>query len=133
MTLTGGNLAGAKLEGLLGFPAALRAAFAEWQGGATLIDDKPVQILQGRNPGELPVNFYFDDAGLLVRVVRWNRTAAGQVPTQIDLSDYRAVGGVKVPFRTVLTWTDGQNTITLREVRPNAAVDPARFARPAQP
>ena len=53
---------------------------------STEIDDKRVQILQGVNGTELPVNFYFDEAGLLVRIVRWNSTASGVVPTQIDYS-----------------------------------------------
>ena len=78
-----------------------------------------------------PVNLYFDESGLLVRVVRWNKTAVGTVPTQIDYSDYREVAGVKLPFRIVMTWTDGQNTFTLKEVRPNVAIDAAKFSRPA--
>jgi hypothetical protein len=131
MPLTGGNLAGARLDAIVAFPAGLQQAFAQWQVSSTTIDDRDVRLLQGSNPGQLPVNFYFDEAGLLVRQVRWNRTAVGTVPTQIDYSDYRDVAGVKMPFRTVVTWTDGQNTIALREVRANVAVDAARFARPA--
>ena len=33
-----------------------------------------------------------------------------------------AVNGVKLPFRTEITWTDGQNTIQYKEVRPNVAI-----------
>lgn len=131
MTFSGGNLIGARLEALAAFPQGLRAAFAKWQVSSTTIDEAPVQILQGSNDGQLPVNFYFDQAGLLVRMVRWNRTAVGTVPTQVDYSDYRDVAGVKVPFKTVITWTDGQNTIALKEVRPNVAIDASQFARPA--
>ena len=134
MTFTGGNLAGARLEALLSFPAGIQKAFSQWQVSSTLIDDREVQILQGTNPaqpGQLPVNLYFDEAGLLVRSVRWNRTPVGTVPTQADYSDYREVDGVRMPFRTVVTWTNGQNTIELSDVRPNVAIAPARFARPA--
>jgi hypothetical protein len=77
------------------------------------------------------VNFYFDDTGLLTRIVRWNRTAVGTVPMQFDYSDYRDVAGVKMPFHIVLTWTDGQNTIVLKEIQPNAGIGADRFARPA--
>ena len=80
--------------------------------------------------GETPVNLYFDDSGLLVRMVRWNKTVVGTVPTQIDYADYREVEGVKLPFRTTVTWTDGQNTIVLKEVRSNVPIDAAKFARP---
>ena len=131
MALTGGNLDGARLEALVSFPAGLRKAFAEWQVSGTSIDDRQVQILQGTNAGELPVNFYFDETGLLVRIVRWNSTAVGTVPIRIDYEDYREVAGVRMPFRSVMTWTDGQNTFALEEVRPNVEIDAARFARPA--
>jgi hypothetical protein len=131
VTLTGGNLAGARLDAMLSFPTAIPTAFSKWQAGSTVIDDHAIQILQGTNPGETPVNLYFDESGLLVRVVRWNKTAVGTVPTQIDYADYREVAGVKVPFRTIVTWTDGQNTIALTDVRPNAPIDPAKFERPA--
>ena len=55
----------------------------------------------------------------------------GTVPTQTDYSDYRDVAGVKMPFRIVVTWTNGQNTIVLKEVQPNVAIEAARFCRPA--
>jgi hypothetical protein len=131
MTLTGGNLEGARLEAMTSFPAGIRQAFSQWQASSTTIDDRRVQLLQGSNTGQLPVNFYFDDSGLLVRVVRWNRTAVGIVPTQIDYDDYRDVAGMRMPFRTIMTWTNGQNTILLNEMRPNVPIDAARFGRPA--
>jgi hypothetical protein len=130
MAFTGGNLEGARIDAMTAFPATIRAGFARWQVGSTTIDDRPVQVLQGTNPGQLPVNFYFDQSGLMARVVRWTRTAVGTVPTQIDYADYRDVAGVKMPFRIDLTWTNGQNTILLSEVQPNVTIDPARFARP---
>jgi hypothetical protein len=131
MTLTGGNLAGARLDAIVSFPAGIQKAFSQWQVSSTTIDDRPVQFVQGTNAGQLPANLYFDESGLLVRLVRWNRTAVGTVPTQIDYADYREVAGVKIPFRTIVTWTDGQNTTELSEVRPNVPIDTARFARPA--
>jgi hypothetical protein len=132
LQLTGGNLEGAELEALVQFPAGIQKAFANWQVSGTLVDGKSTTILQGTNPNELPVNFYFDaDTGLLSRIVRWNRTAVGIVPTQIDYSDYRDVAGVKLPHHVVLTWTDGQNTYNFKQIRPNAMIEPARFARPA--
>ncbi len=129
MELTAGNLEGARIEALALFPATLKDSFTGWQVGTATIDDKPVQVLQGRS-GAMPVNFYFDDAGLLVRTVRWNRTPVGTVPTQTDFSDYRDVAGVKIPFKTVITWTDGQNTIALNQVQANVPMDAAKFAVP---
>jgi outer membrane lipoprotein-sorting protein len=131
MTLTGGNLDGAKIDAIIAFPTQIREAFSQWRVGATGIDDKEVRVVQGTNPRQPPVNFYFDESGLLVRVVRFVDTAVGRVPTQTDYSDYREVAGVKIPFRWIATWTDGQATTELTEVQPNAAIEASRFARPA--
>jgi hypothetical protein len=132
LQLTGGNLEAAKLEALVQFPAGIQGAYARWLVSGTLLDGKSTTILQGTNPNELPVNFYFDaESGLLVRIVRWNRTAVGIVPTQIDFSDYRDVNGVKMPYHLVLTWTDGQNTYEFKQIRPNVPIEAARFNRPA--
>ena len=131
MELTGGNFEGARIETLTLFPATIKDAFTGWQVGTATIDDKSVQVLQGRSAGQpVPVNFYFDESGLLVRTVRWNRTPVGTVPAQMDFSDYRDVAGVKMPFKIVITWTDGQNTISLNQVQANVPVDTARFAMP---
>ena len=130
-TLTSGNLDRARLETLVAFPAGIKQAFTSWKVGRTAIDDKDVTIVQGTKAGLLPVNFYFDNAtGLLVRVVRWNETAVGPVPTQLEYSDYRDVAGVKMPFSWVMTQTYMQATIKLTALQPNVAIDAARFARP---
>jgi hypothetical protein len=131
MTFTGSNLVSARVEAMLAFPQVLQKAFSQWKVATVSLGDSEVQLLQGSNPGQLPVNLYFDDEGLLVRSVRWSNTPVGTVPTQTDYSDYREVAGVRMPFKMVVTWTNGQNTIELKDVRPNAAIDAARFARPA--
>jgi hypothetical protein len=131
MTFTGSNVAAARVEAMLAFPMEIPKAFKAWKVGTVTMGDTDVQVVQGANPGELPVNLYFDEAGLLVRAVWWSSTPVGTVPTQTDYSDYREVAGVKMPFHIVVTWTNGQNTIELKDVRPNVAIDAARFARPA--
>jgi len=131
MTFTGTNVESMRFEALSAFPAQIQKAYKQWQVATVTLGDEDVQLLQGSNPGELPVNLYFDDSGLLVRTVRWSSTPVGTVPTQTDLSDYRDVAGVKLPFHQLVTWTNGQNTIELKEIRPNVAIDAARFARPA--
>jgi hypothetical protein len=129
--LTKGNLEGAKLDAIVALtPARLKQAFARWEITKGLIDDKPVQILRGTNPGQQPVNFYFDTAGLLVRLQRWNETLVGPVATTYDYSDYRDVGGVKRPFKVVKTSTRNQVTMVFKEIKPNVAIDAAKFARP---
>jgi outer membrane lipoprotein-sorting protein len=134
VTLTSGVLDVARMEALVAFPAGIKEAFSQWKAGSSAIDDRDVQIVQGFNPnsGLLPVNLYFDtSSGLLVRVVRWNETPVGPVPTQIDYEDYRDVAGVKMPFTWTVSLTYMQMTIKLSGVQPNVPIDAARFARPA--
>jgi outer membrane lipoprotein-sorting protein len=133
MTLTGGGLQGAKVDASLSFPAGIKKAFSQWRVGfPTTLNDRDVQVLQGSNPGETPVKFYFDQqSGLLVRVVRYTNLPVGLNPTQIDFADYRDVSGVKVPFRWTVTWTDGRSVTELNQVQPSAAIDAAKFAKPA--
>ncbi|PWT84470.1 MAG: hypothetical protein C5B57_04805 [Blastocatellia bacterium] len=132
LPLTAGNLEGFKIDAILSFPAQLKSAFNQWRITATAIDDHEVYVLQGTNSRQPPVNFYFDaESGLLVRVLRFVDTAVGRVPTQIDFSDYRDVSGVKMPFRWITTWTNGQATTELSELQINVPIEAAKLSRPA--
>jgi outer membrane lipoprotein-sorting protein len=131
--LAGAELDGAKLDADLCFPAGIKQALNQWRVGfpVTTIDDRTVNVIQGTGAGGTRVKLYFDvESGLLTRQVRYADTPVGMVPTQVDYSDYRAVAGIKMPFKTVVTWTDGQSIIELSEVQPNVAIDSAKFAQP---
>jgi outer membrane lipoprotein-sorting protein len=135
LPLSEGDLEGARMDAVLGFPAGIKQEF-QWRTGfpSVSIDEHPVQVIQSAARGDTGAKLYFDSqSGLLVRQVRYVDTAVGVIPTRIDYSDYRDVAGVKVSFRRVVTWTDGRSTIELSEVQPNARIDPAKFATPAPP
>jgi len=134
--LTAGELEGARLEAAMSFPGQIKQLLKDWRTGfpATVIDAKPVDVVQGTQPDNTPVKFYFDrETALLVRLVRYTNTRLGFNPTQIDYADYRTVSGVKMPFKVTTTWTDGESIIELSELRANAPVDAARFAKPLPP
>lgn len=131
-TLSGPNLFAARMEAMIAFPAGIQREFTKWLTGSAVIDGNEMSVAQGSKDGQLPVSFYFDQSsGLLKRVVRWNATAVGAVPTQVEYDDYRAVAGVQLPFKIVTTWTNGQSTLLLSDVLPNVAIDAAKFGRPA--
>jgi len=133
-TLTSGVLDAARLEALAAFPAGIKQAYSQWKVGRTIIDDNDVTIVQGSNPNSplLPVKFYFNKDGYLVRIVRWNATPVGPNPTQIDYDDYREVSGtgVKMPHTWTVSLTYMQMTIKLDSLQANVPVDAAKFARP---
>lgn len=130
LSLTGTSLTGIGLDSMASFPAQYQDAFSEWQVGYGDIDDDQVEILRGSNPGEHPVELYIDDAGMLRRFLRWTDTGAGPVPVRMDFSDYREVSGVLMPYQVVLTWTNGQSTLTFDEVQTNVGLDDAIFGTP---
>lgn len=135
LPLAGAELDGARLDAELAFPARIQQSLTDWVVGFPgSINDRDVEILQGRTASRSPVKLYFDrESGLLLRQVRYTNSPFGFNPTQIDYSDYREVAGVKMPFRWTVTWLDGRSTVELTEVQPNVAIDAARFARPATP
>jgi len=62
--------------------------------------------------------------------VRYSKSPIGRIPTQIDFSDYRDVGGIKMPFRLVFAWLDGRDSIQLEKVQVNATIDSLKFSKP---
>jgi photosynthetic reaction center cytochrome c subunit len=131
LTLTEGNLDRARLEATVAFPTGIKQTFPRWRVGRTAIDGNEVYIVQGMGAAQALANFYFDQAGLLVRFVRWTRTPVGFIPTQVDYADYRDVAGVKVPFDRKVTQTYMQAHVLLTQVQPNVAIEASRFAQPA--
>ena len=125
--LPGAELDAAMLDADLWFPAQIKQALSQWRVGfpLTSIEDRDIQIVQGKGQGGTRIKLFFDQGtGLLARVLRYTDTVVGVVPTQIDYSDYRDVSGVKLPFHRVVTWTNGQAIIEFNEVQPNATSRP---------
>jgi outer membrane lipoprotein-sorting protein len=133
LALTGQELDGARLDAELSFPARIKQAVGRWRVGfPSTIDDRDVDVVQGTTAGGTIATFYFDkESGLLTRMVRYSDSPVGRIPTQVDYADYRDVSGVKMPYRFTMTWLDGRDAFELRDVRPNAPIDAARFAKPA--
>ena len=135
LPLVGADLTGAKVDGSLMFPGGIKQLLTGLRADfpPVTIDGKPVLVVQGMIE-RVPVKLFFDRAsGLLVRQTRYAPTAVGTVPSHVSYSDYREVPGtgVKVPFTVQSTWVDGQYTVKLDSVQPNATVDAAKFAKPA--
>ena len=134
--MPGAELDGGKLDAAIAIPAGIKQALSDWKVGfpPTTIDDKAVNIVQGTGAGKTRFKLYFEtESGLLARQVRYANTPIGMVPTQVDYSDYREVAGVKLPFKIVITWTDGQSIIQLNDVQPNVTIPDETFAKPAPP
>jgi hypothetical protein len=107
---------------------------SQWRAGfpVTSIGDSDVQVIQGIGVGKTRVKLFFDQkTGLLVRQLRYSSTVVGTNPIQIDYADYRDVGGLKIPFRWTVTWTNGQSTYEIAEIQPDVPIDSGKFSKPA--
>ena len=133
LALTGQELDGARLEAEVFFPARIKQTLTNWRvGPPMIIDDREVQVVQGTTAGGATATMCFDsESGLLVRLVRFSESPVGRIVTQVDYSDFRDVAGVKLPFHWTVSWLNGRSIYELSDVQPNAAVDAAKFARPA--
>src|SRR5687768_16982671 len=121
-------LDGARLDAQLGFPGQIKQVLTDLRTGfpPLTIDDAPVDVIEGRTAARGRVKLYFDrKTGLLVRSVRYSRTAVGTVPITVVYSDYRDVPGVgvKLPYKWEMIWTNGRGTFTITSLEPNVAID----------
>jgi photosynthetic reaction center cytochrome c subunit len=130
--LTGQELDGTRLEVELTFPTRIKQELTQVRvGSPTSINNRDVQVVQGRTAGGTLATMYFDtETGLLTRLMRYADTPVGRIVTQYDYEDYRPVAGIRIPFKWTRTWLDGRSVFQLSEVEPNVNVPPDRFARP---
>jgi hypothetical protein len=131
----GSELDAAAMDADLHFATHLKSMFSETQvHGTEKVGDQEAYLLFGQREGKPPLKLYFDEkSGLLLRLVRYGDTPFGLMPTQIDYTDYREAGGVKVPFRWTLARPSGRFTIQISDLKENVPVDDAKFAKPPAP
>ena len=66
-------------------------------------------------------------------MVRYTDSPLGLNPLQIDFTDYRDSGGVKIPFRWTQARPGNRFTIQLESSEQNVPIDDAKFAPPPPP
>jgi hypothetical protein len=99
--------------------------------GRATIGDAKVVVVQGNLPGDAVERLYFDEStGLLVRDQLLTNTILGRMPDVTDLSDYRTVNGVQVPFMIVRSSTRGQTVKQYATADANTAIDATMFVAP---
>ena len=138
ISLVDAALDGARLDARLAFPGQIRQVLTDWRTGfpAVRIDNRPVDIIEGKTPVGAGVKLYFDrESGFLVRSVRYSKTAVGTVPITVVYSNYTEVPGVgvKIPYTWEVIWTNGRGTYKVTALQPNVAIDAVRFGQPAPP
>jgi hypothetical protein len=75
---------------------------------------------------------YFDqETGLLLTLIRYTETALGKNPAQVDYTEYREAGGVKIPYQS-LARPNGAFTIHIDRVQQNVSFDQTLFEPPSE-
>ena len=129
------EVASAQPEVDLQLPLDMKQLFSDIKPLAPeTIGNRETYVVAGMNSGELAAKFYFDkDSGFLLRILRYTKSPLGRNPTQIDYADYRAQGGLKVPFQQTIARPNSRLTIQIEEAKFNVPVDDAKFTRPIAP
>ena len=95
------------------------------------IDGREVYLVTATTGENLRERLYFDAAnGLLVRRVSSVPTVLGIFQYQVDYSDYKDFGGVKLPATVRYASPNVSWTRKITEVKNNAVVDDAKFNQP---
>jgi hypothetical protein len=133
LALTGLFLDVAKTEAELSFPAKIKETLKNWRvGDSVTINGKDCDVIFADSSAGAPVKLYFDQTtGLLVRLTRFTDSPVGRYRYETDYSDYRLVGGIRMPYHQVLNWMDGKATMTLTSIQTNVSIDDAKFTKPS--
>jgi zinc protease len=130
---TGAELAETRRDADFYLPIDLRSLYAKFAvTGKEKIGERDAYVLEASSAQGDPDKMYFDaQTGFLVRVVSLHHAPEGVGKYQDDLSDYREVDGIKLPFTIHQTSADSEFTIQWTEVRHNIPLEDSQFSKPA--
>lgn len=111
--------------------AALRAYTARRVAGQAKIGNELTWVMRAKAPDGLFEFLMFNQqSGLLVRRSTRYQTIFGSLQVEFDYSDYRAVDGVSLPYKTTF-WIAGHSAgLTVKDVKDNVPVDDSKFTPP---
>jgi len=131
--LTGGELDDARREADFYRPLDLRKNYSKLTvTGIERVNEHDTYVVEAVRGNGAQDKMYFDvQSGLLVRSVNQRYTPDGLTEFQADVDDYTALDGVKLPFTVHQSGGGSAFVIHFTEVRHNAQLADAQFAKPA--
>lgn len=120
-----------KREGQMFWPANLRTIYPKLEfRSVESIDGRDVYLLIGTTANNLRERLYFDViSGYLVRQTASTPTVFGNFVYQVDYSDHKNQGGVKMPMTMRYAVPNISWTRKILEVKTNAAVNDTIFQK----
>ena len=130
--MTSARADAARIDDDLQFALDPNRIFPEIKGtGISKVGTEDAVMLSGGRPGFPPVEMYFSvSSGLLLRIVHYSPSALGLNPTQTDYSDYREIGGVKIPFHWTSSTPEGSFSVQIESAEANEQIPEKEFAMP---
>ncbi len=99
--------------------------------GKEKVGEQPAYVVRLFPSSGQPITRYYDAQNfLMLRQIMTRETQQGSMEIQVELSDYRDIGGgVKGPFKIKQTMPAlGEILITMTEVKNNVPIDDAKFS-----
>jgi len=120
------------LEDAFNLPAQIKTILMEPRmDRPEVVMGRELNVVRGRTPNLPLVKLYFEkESGLLRRIVYTQESSAGPYPTQVDYTDFRDVGGRKVPFIWTVSQVRNREFIWAMQNVRAAPVEDSKFARP---
>lgn len=100
--------------------------------GTEKVGDHDAYVIEATSASGDVDKMYFDtQSGLLVRAVTNIHSAQGPTVVEAELTDYRDVDGIKLPYSVHQQTAQSSYTITFTEVHHNVPLADSQFAKPA--
>jgi len=94
------------------------------------LDGKRSIVVDARRGPLVTESLYFElESGLLLRRLVQTKTAYGNLAEQVDYSDYKDAGGIKIPFTVRYATWNQVTTEKFVDAKVNAQIDDAVFAK----
>lgn len=130
--LAGAELAEVKLSSAFGRELRMKELYKTLTvKGREKLGANDVYVVEAVPASGTPTQLYYDvNSGLIVQQRATRQTAIGPLDLEVGMDDYRAVDGVKRPFRIRQTTSQFSAVVQLKEITHNAPIDDAMFRKP---
>jgi hypothetical protein len=133
-TLEGDELEKIKHQAVFNSELKWRELFIKAElAGKEKVGERDAYVIRLTGKDGTSVTKYYDAATfLLLRADAVDEGAHGKIPVETLYTDYREVDGVKTAFQWTQKTPVGETIIKITEVKTNAVIDDARFAKPSR-
>ncbi len=130
--LSGAELDDAKREADFYHPLDLKKLYSRMTvTGTEKVNDRDAYVVEASTGAGDPDKMYFDtESWLLVRAINHRNTPDGVKAFTAEVSDYKDVDGVKLPFQVQQSSAESAFTIKFTEIQHNLQLADGQFAKP---